>query len=90
MPDVEVLGSTMYHEDHGDGNPVILLHSSPTSSYLWRNIPELTGQARCLNLPPCRRPRPILPKLLVLAASTSAGGAARTTTMSLRQHEARG
>ena len=49
MPDVEVLGSTMYYEDHGDGNPVVLLHGNPTSSYLWRNvIPELTGQARCL------------------------------------------
>jgi haloalkane dehalogenase len=39
----------MYYEDHGDGNPVVLLHGNPTSSYLWRNvIPELTGQARCL------------------------------------------
>jgi haloalkane dehalogenase len=44
-----VLDSTMYYEDHGDGNPVVLLHGNPTSSYLWRNvIPELTGQARCL------------------------------------------
>jgi haloalkane dehalogenase len=49
MPDVPVLDSTMYYEDHGDGNPVALLHGNPTSSYLWRNvIPELTGQARCL------------------------------------------
>ena len=49
MPDVDVLGSTMYYEDHGDGNPVVLLHGNPTSSYLWRHvIPELTGQARCL------------------------------------------
>ena len=49
MPDVDVLGSKMYHEDQGDGDPVVLLHGHPTSSYLWRNvIPELTGQARCL------------------------------------------
>lgn len=49
MPDVSVLDSTMYYEDRGDGNPVVLLHGNPTSSYLWRNvIPELTGQARCL------------------------------------------
>ena len=49
MPDVSVLDSTMYYQDHGDGNPVVLLHGNPTSSYLWRNvIPELTGQARCL------------------------------------------
>ena len=49
MPDVRVLDSTMYYEDKGDGNPVVLLHGNPTSSYLWRNvIPELTGQARCL------------------------------------------
>jgi pimeloyl-ACP methyl ester carboxylesterase len=39
----------MYYEDRGDGNPVVLLHGNPTSSYLWRSvIPELTGQARCL------------------------------------------
>jgi haloalkane dehalogenase len=39
----------MYYEEQGDGNPVVLLHGNPTSSYLWRNvIPELTGQARCL------------------------------------------
>ena len=39
----------MYYEDQGDGDPVVLLHGNPTSSYLWRHvIPELTGQARCL------------------------------------------
>jgi haloalkane dehalogenase len=41
--------STMYYEERGDGNPVVLLHGNPTSSYRWRNvIPELAGQARCL------------------------------------------
>jgi haloalkane dehalogenase len=49
MPDLPVLDSMMYYQDQGDGNPVVLLHGNPTSSYLWRNvIPELTGQARCL------------------------------------------
>jgi haloalkane dehalogenase len=49
VPDIPVLDSTMYYEEQGDGNPVVLLHGNPTSSYLWRNvIPELTGQARCL------------------------------------------
>jgi pimeloyl-ACP methyl ester carboxylesterase len=49
VPDMPVLDSTMYYEDQGDGDPVVLLHGNPTSSYLWRNvIPELTGQARCL------------------------------------------
>jgi haloalkane dehalogenase len=49
VPDMPVLDSTMYYEDQGDGDPVVLMHGNPTSSYLWRNvIPELTGQARCL------------------------------------------
>jgi haloalkane dehalogenase len=39
----------MYYEDEGEGNPVVLLHGNPTSSFLWRKvIPELTGQSRCL------------------------------------------
>lgn len=49
MPDMPVLDSTVFYEDQGNGDPVVLLHGNPTSSYLWRNvIPELTGQARCL------------------------------------------
>jgi haloalkane dehalogenase len=49
VPEARVLDSTMYYEDQGDGNPVVLLHGNPTSSYLWRNvIPELARQARCL------------------------------------------
>ena len=38
MPDISVLDSTMYYEDHGDGSTVVLLHGNPTSSYLWRNV----------------------------------------------------
>lgn len=47
---VDVLGTTMeYVDTGGDGDPVVLLHGNPTSSYLWRNvIPHLTGSARCL------------------------------------------
>jgi len=35
--------------DVGDGDPIVLLHGNPTSSYLWRNvIPELAGCGRIL------------------------------------------
>jgi haloalkane dehalogenase len=35
----------MYYVDEGDGDPVLLLHGEPTSSYLWRNvIPGLPGR----------------------------------------------
>lgn len=47
--DVDVLQSTMRYADTGEGDPVVLLHGNPTSSYLWRNvIPELSGAFRCL------------------------------------------
>ena len=33
--------------DEGEGQPIVLLHGNPTSSYLWRNvIPELSGLGR--------------------------------------------
>lgn len=35
---VEVEGSTIAYVDEGSGQPVLLLHGNPTSSYLWRNI----------------------------------------------------
>jgi len=39
----------MSYVDTGDGDPIILLHGNPTSSYLWRNvIPHLTGLGRVL------------------------------------------
>ena len=45
----EVLGSRMAYVDHGDGDPILLLHGNPTSSYLWRDvIPELAGLGRCI------------------------------------------
>jgi len=35
--------------DMGNGDPIILLHGNPTSSYLWRNvIPHLAGLGRVL------------------------------------------
>lgn len=46
----DILGTTMeYVDTGGDGDPIVLLHGNPTSSYLWRNvIPHLAGQGRCL------------------------------------------
>ena len=35
--------------EEGEGDPIVLLHGNPTSSYLWRNvIPELTGLGRVI------------------------------------------
>jgi haloalkane dehalogenase len=40
---------TMSFVDEGAGDPIVLLHGNPTSSYLWRNIiPHLTGLGRCV------------------------------------------
>ena len=44
-----VLDSHMSYVDAGVGDPIVLLHGNPTSSYLWRNvIPHLDGRGRCL------------------------------------------
>jgi len=46
---VQVLGSTMAYVEHGSGDPIVLLHGNPTSSYLWRDvIPELAHIGRCI------------------------------------------
>src|SRR5215469_7571684 len=46
---VEVHGSKIHYIDEGKGEPILLLHGNPTSSYLWRNIiPHLTNNARCI------------------------------------------
>src|SRR5215475_7598511 len=46
---VKVLDSEMVYADVGAGDPIVLLHGNPTSSYLWRNvIPHLDGRGRCL------------------------------------------
>jgi haloalkane dehalogenase len=46
---VDVLDSRMAYHERGEGNPVLLLHGNPTSSYLWRDvIPELAGCGRLI------------------------------------------
>ncbi|MDG2336154.1 MAG: haloalkane dehalogenase [Myxococcota bacterium] len=45
----EVHGKRIAYVDRGEGDPVVLLHGNPTSSYLWRNvIPELEGCGRVI------------------------------------------
>jgi haloalkane dehalogenase len=47
--EVSVLGATMAYVEHGTGDPIVLLHGNPTSSYLWRKvIPELSGVGTCI------------------------------------------
>jgi alpha/beta hydrolase family protein len=44
-----VLGSEMAYVEVGKGNPIVLLHGNPTSSYLWRNVlPLLRSRGRCI------------------------------------------
>ena len=45
----QVLGSEMAYVEVGDGDPIVLLHGNPTSSYLWRNLlPHLQTRGRCI------------------------------------------
>jgi len=42
-------GKRIDYFEKGFGDPIILLHGNPTSSYLWRNvIPELTSSGRLI------------------------------------------
>jgi haloalkane dehalogenase len=44
-----VLGSEMAYVEVGNGDPIVLLHGNPTSSYLWRNVlPHLERRGRCI------------------------------------------
>jgi len=44
-----VHGSEMAYVDVGQGDPIVLLHGNPTSSYLWRNVlPHLQPLGRCI------------------------------------------
>lgn len=44
-----VLGREMAYVEVGEGDPIVLLHGNPTSSYLWRNIlPHLKPLGRCI------------------------------------------
>lgn len=48
---VTVEGSQIHFVEQGQGDPILLVHGNPTSSYLWRNvIPHLSGQGRCIAL----------------------------------------
>src|SRR5215475_6819050 len=45
----QVLGREMAYVEVGNGDPIILLHGNPTSSYLWRNVlPHLEPLGRCI------------------------------------------
>jgi len=45
----KVLGLEMAYVEVGTGDPIVLQHGNPTSSYLWRNvIPHLAGLGRCI------------------------------------------
>jgi haloalkane dehalogenase len=42
-------GLRMHYVDHGDGDPILLLHGEPTWSFLYRRmIPQLSQVGRCL------------------------------------------
>lgn len=46
---VEVCGLELAYVEEGAGDPIVLLHGNPSSSYQWRNvIPYLTGLGRCI------------------------------------------
>jgi haloalkane dehalogenase len=46
---LEVLGRVMAYVEVGEGDPIVLLHGNPTSSYLWRNVlPHLAHLGRCI------------------------------------------
>lgn len=48
---VEVDGVDLAYVDVGEGDPIVLTHGSPTSSYMWRNvIPELAKHGRVIAL----------------------------------------
>jgi haloalkane dehalogenase len=44
-----VFGREMAYVEAGKGDPIVLLHGNPTSSYLWRNVlPHLQSRGRCI------------------------------------------
>jgi haloalkane dehalogenase len=45
----QAVGREMAYVEVGEGDPIVLLHGNPTSSYLWRNvIPYLRRLGRCI------------------------------------------
>ena len=46
---VTVNGLEMAYVEVGEGDPIVLLHGNPTSSYLWRDIiPHVADLGRCI------------------------------------------
>lgn len=46
---LDVLGTSMAYVERGTGDPIVLLHGNPTSSYLWRDVvPHLEPLGRCI------------------------------------------
>ena len=44
-----IQGHQMAYVDVGEGDPIVLLHGNPTSSYLWRNVlPHVRPLGRCI------------------------------------------
>src|SRR5579863_7388363 len=44
-----IFGREMAYVEVGKGDPIVLLHGNPTSSYLWRNVlPHLEPLGRCI------------------------------------------
>ena len=44
-----VSGKRIAYLEEGDGDPIVLLHGNPTSSFLWRNVvPELKSSGRVI------------------------------------------
>ena len=48
MPTIDLLDSSLYYEECGDGSPIVLLHGNPGSSHLWRNVIPGLGPRRLL------------------------------------------
>ena len=45
----DVNGRQIAYIEQGSGDPIVLLHGNPTSSFLWRNVlPELTASGRVI------------------------------------------
>jgi haloalkane dehalogenase len=46
---VQVLGRRIAYVEQGQGDPIVLLHGNPASSFLWRSVlPELVSLGRCI------------------------------------------
>lgn len=46
-----IAGYRIAHGTHGDGEPVVLIHGTPSSSYIWRHVvPELVEAGHRVHL----------------------------------------